>query len=130
VLDGGIRAAERLIAAGPGALPDAIVCANDDVAAGVLAVLRMRGITVPARVQVASLLDLAPGREDLTVTTLRHPWPEMGREAVRLLLDAQQRRREPAEERVARRVSLAPQLVPGHSTREHPVPARDLKETP
>ncbi|NYD70134.1 LacI family DNA-binding transcriptional regulator [Herbiconiux flava] len=126
VLDGGIRAAERVVAAGPAALPDAIVCANDDVAAGVLAVLRMRGLAVPARVQVASLLDLSPGREDLTVTTLRHPWPEMGREAVRLLLDSQQRGRgpgaEPAAERIARRVSLAPQLVPGQSTREHPVP--------
>jgi DNA-binding LacI/PurR family transcriptional regulator len=116
VLDGGIRAAERLVSGGPSALPDAVVCANDDVAAGVLAVLRMRGIPVPGRVQVASLLDLAPGREDLSVTTLRHPWPEMGREAVRLLIDASGR----GPDRVARRVSLAPQLVPGHSTLAHP----------
>ncbi|MGD8193131.1 LacI family DNA-binding transcriptional regulator [Herbiconiux sp. P18] len=113
VLDGGIRAAERLIGGGPSALPDAIVCANDDVASGVLAVLRMRGIAAPETVQVASLLDLTPGREDLSVTTLRHPWPEMGREAVRLLVDAHDR----GPERIARRVSLAPQLVPGHSTR-------------
>jgi DNA-binding LacI/PurR family transcriptional regulator len=137
VLDGGIRAAERLIAGGPAALPDAVVCANDDVASGVLAVLRMRGVAVPARVQVASLLDLAPGREDLSVTTLRHPWPEMGREAVRLLIDAHARDRAdraapgrraasadrlaPSAPRIPRRVSLAPQLVPGHSTRARPV---------
>ncbi|MGA1837752.1 LacI family DNA-binding transcriptional regulator [Herbiconiux sp. 11R-BC] len=118
VLEGGIRAGEWLVAEGgagdaPGGLPvDAIVCANDDVASGVLAVLRMHGVAVPARVQIASLLDLAPGAEDHSVTTLRHPWPAMGREAVRLLLDA----REPGHDRIARRVTLAPQLVPGAST--------------
>ncbi|TAJ49533.1 MAG: LacI family transcriptional regulator [Herbiconiux sp.] len=118
VLDGGIRAAERLVseyASGDDGWsgPDALVCANDDVASGVLAVLRMRGVAVPGTVQVASLLDLAPGREDHSTTTLRHPWPEMGREAVRLLIDAIGR----GSDRVARRVSLAPQLVPGSSTR-------------
>ncbi len=122
VLEGGIRAGEWLVAeGGVGEVPeggrggrpvDAIVCANDDVAAGVLAVLRMHGVAVPARVQIASLLDLAPGAEDHSVTTLRHPWPAMGREAVRLLLDA----RQPGHDRIARRVTLAPQLVPGAST--------------
>jgi DNA-binding LacI/PurR family transcriptional regulator len=125
VLEGGIRAGERIArtalqAEGAGAGraswggPDAIVCANDDVASGVLAVLRMRGVSVPEAVQVASLLDLSPGSPgDRAITSLRHPWPEMGREAVRLLIDAATR----PGDRVARRVSLAPQLVPGASTR-------------
>ncbi|MDO9397813.1 MAG: substrate-binding domain-containing protein, partial [Herbiconiux sp.] len=118
-LDGGIRAAERLVGdaglrGSPASLPDAIVCANDDVASGVLAVLRMRGVAVPGMVQVASLLDLSPGAEDHSTTTLRHPWPEMGREAVRLLAS---REVGAGAARVARRVSLAPQLVPGESTR-------------
>ncbi|MCS5728692.1 LacI family transcriptional regulator [Herbiconiux moechotypicola] len=116
VLEGGIRAAERLL--DEGALPRAIVCANDDVASGVLAVLRMRGVAVPGSVQVASMLDLSPGREDHSITTLRHPWPEMGREAVRLLVDAAARG---SDDRIARRVSLAPQLVPGGSTLPSPV---------
>jgi DNA-binding LacI/PurR family transcriptional regulator len=125
VLDGGIRAGERIAAgavraAGDGSEaagwsgPDAIVCANDDVASGVLAVLRMRGVAVPQSVQVASLLDLTPGATgERATTSLRHPWPEMGREAVRLLIDAAAR----PGDRIARRVSLAPQLVPGASTR-------------
>lgn len=110
-LQGGIRSAEVLI--DDPATVDAVVCANDDVASGVLAVFRMHGMTVPERVQVASLLDLTPDADTHAITTLRHPWPAMGREAVRLLVDAQK----PWHDGAVRRVSLAPQLMLGSSTR-------------
>ncbi|MBT0768463.1 LacI family DNA-binding transcriptional regulator [Kineosporia sp. J2-2] len=110
-LNGGIRAGERLVAQGFSG-HDSIVAANDEVAAGLMAVLRLNAVRVPGDVQVASLLDLTPGARTHAVTTLRHPWPAMGREAVRLL---QQPRR--PEDDVARRVQLAPALVIAPSTR-------------
>jgi DNA-binding LacI/PurR family transcriptional regulator len=110
-LQGGIRSAEVIVDDRVGT--DAVVCANDDVAAGVIAVLRMHHVDVPGRVQVASLLDLTPDAENHAITTLRHPWPAMGREAVRLLSDAQK----PWHDGAVRRVSLAPRLVLGASTR-------------
>lgn len=111
-LQGGIRTAELLV--DEGVTTDAVVCATDEVAAGVMAVLRLRGIAVPERVQVASLLDVAPDAASHDVTTLRHPWQAMGHEAVRLLFDAQK----PWHDGAVRRVSLAPQLVMGASTRQ------------
>ncbi|WP_213815957.1 LacI family DNA-binding transcriptional regulator [Glaciihabitans sp. dw_435] len=120
-LQGGIDAAELLLAVwtdGAGSAPstrdwDTLVCANDDVAAGAIAVLRMRGVRVPEDVQVASLLDVSLAEDDVAITTLRHPWSAMGREAVRLLMDA----RASDRDGVTRRVSLAPQLIVGASTR-------------
>ena len=114
---GGIAAGQLLVAAaGPdlSGFSDAIVCVNDDVANGLLAVLRMEGVPVPEQVQVCSLLDVSFGEdEEHKITTLRHPWPAMGREAVRLLLDDLT----PDPQRIARRVVLAPQLQQGASTR-------------
>ena len=114
---GGIAAAELLVTAAGAELSemsDAIVCVNDDVANGLLAVLRMEGVAVPEQVQVCSLLDVSFGEDnEHKITTLRHPWPAMGREAVRLLLDDLT----PDPLRIARRVVLAPQLVLGASTR-------------
>lgn len=96
---------------------DAIVCANDDVAHGLVTVLRLNGFDVPGTVQVASLLDVSfDDGPDRQITTLRHPWAAMGREAVRLLLD--ELAADPAEERPGpRRVTLAPKRLVGASTR-------------
>ena len=130
VLAGGVAAANRLLASrdasGPeggaglvvdGRRVDAIVCANDDVAHGLVTVLRLGGVAVPDDVQVASLLDVSFGEgDDRDITTLRHPWPAMGREAVRLLLDALG---SPGggDAGGARRVTLAPRLLKGRSSR-------------
>lgn len=93
---------------------EVLVCANDDVATGVLTVLRARGVTVPDDVQIASLLQLYPDADGVPLTSLRHPWHEMGAEAVDMLEQAR-------HSRVAarRRTTLAATLVAGASTRAH-----------
>ncbi|SDO84020.1 LacI family transcriptional regulator [Microbacterium sp. ru370.1] len=106
----GVTAAEELwdtVARG-----ETLVCANDDVATGVLTVLRARGIRVPDDVQIASLLQLYPDAQGTPLTSLRHPWRQMGAEAVEMLEHAQR-------SRVAarRRTALSADLVVGASTR-------------
>ena len=106
----GVTAAEDLWdAVTPG---ETLVCANDDVATGVLTVLRARGIRVPEEVQIASLLQLYPDAQGTPLTSLRHPWRQMGAEAVEMLEHAQR-------SRVAarRRTALSADLVVGASTR-------------
>lgn len=96
---------------------DAAICANDDVAHGLVTVLRLNGVAVPGTLQVASLLDVSLGEgDDREITTLRHPWPAMGREAVRLLIDALGSAAH-ADAGGARRVTLAPRLLKGRSSR-------------
>ena len=106
----GVTAAEELwdaVAAG-----ETLVCANDDVATGVVTVLRARGVRVPDDVQIASLLQLYPDAQGTPLTSLRHPWRQMGAEAVEMLEHAQR-------SRVAarRRTALSADLVVGASTR-------------
>ncbi len=106
----GVTAAEELWdAVTPG---ETLVCANDDVATGVVTVLRARGVRVPDDVQIASLLQLYPDAQGTPLTSLRHPWRQMGAEAVEMLEHAQR-------SRVAarRRTALSADLVVGASTR-------------
>lgn len=106
----GVTAAEELWdAVAPG---ETLVCANDDVATGVLTVLRARGVRVPDEVQIASLLQLYPDAHGTPLTSLRHPWRQMGVEAVEMLEHAQR-------SRVAarRRTVLSADLIVGASTR-------------
>lgn len=90
------------------ALPDALVCANDEVACGVLLELRASGIACPAEVVVTGYDDI-PAAELMGLTTVRQPLRELGREAARLLRE---------EARAARSVLLTPSLVARGSTRE------------
>ncbi len=118
-LEGGIRAAEQLgpdtTRTTPDALPPTIVCANDDVALGVVTVARMRAFAVPDALQVASMMDVSfADTPDRTITTLRHPWPQMGSEAARLLGESL-RADEPRT--TGRRIVLPPRLLAGSSTR-------------
>lgn len=106
----GVTAAEELWdAVAPG---ETLVCANDDVATGVVTVLRARGVRVPDDVQIASLLQLYPDAQGTPLTSLRHPWRQMGAEAVEMLEHAQR-------SRVAarRRAALSADLIVGASTR-------------
>ncbi len=125
-LDGGIAAAEHLlelIGRNAGGLAPTLVCANDDVAYGARAVLRMHGLRVPEDIMLASLMDVDfADRVDRTVTTLRHPWPEMGTQAAKLLDEALQESAESSNEPLGqphaagRRTVLTPRLIPGAST--------------
>lgn len=106
----GVTAAEELWSVvGPG---QTLVCANDDVATGVLTVLRARGTRVPDDVQIASLLQLYPDAQGTPLTSLRHPWRQMGAEAVDMLERARRSRLA-----ARRRTTLSADLVVGASTR-------------
>jgi LacI family transcriptional regulator len=83
--DSGIAAARILL--GRTALPQAVACANDQMAIGVLRVLQRAGIRVPADVAVTGFDDVYPSRvTDPPLTTVSQPFNDLGgRAAVRLL---------------------------------------------
>ncbi len=68
-----------------GDLPDAIACANDELALGLMARLRESGVDVPGRVQVAGWDDVMAARY-AGLTTVRQPMRELGATAA-LVLD-------------------------------------------
>ena len=83
----GVAAATRLLEThGPGRLPDALVCANDELALGTLQRLRDAGIDVPGSVQVTGWDDVMASRY-AGLTTVRQPMRELGATAARLLDD-------------------------------------------
>ncbi len=83
--DSGIAAARILL--GRTALPQAVACANDQMAIGVLRELQRAGIRVPADVAVTGFDDVYPSRViDPPLTTVSQPFNDLGgRAAVRLL---------------------------------------------
>ncbi len=83
---GGRAAIEQILATGP--VPDALFATNDFAALGAFGVLRDRGIRVPDDVALVGYNDtpLAEGGA-VPLTTIRSPMHQMGREAVRLLLE-------------------------------------------
>lgn len=80
---GGRAAAEKILQRKDG-LPDAIICANDDMALSVIDTLNRHGIRVPADVAVTGFDAL---KEALIrgVTTIRRPVDEAARKAVEIL---------------------------------------------
>lgn len=71
---------------GGGALPDAILGVNDEVAIGLLTGLRRGGVDVPGDVSVAGIDDTRPARlVDLTSVSL--PLHELGSRAARVILE-------------------------------------------
>lgn len=85
-----------------GGLPDAIVCANDLVAFGVLSQLREAGVRCPEDILVTGYDDSLVASELLGLTTVRQPLADLGREAARLLEH---------ESSSPRMVRLAPKLI-------------------
>jgi LacI family transcriptional regulator len=79
--DEGERAAIELVESG---LPDAAVCANDEVALGLMAGLRRAGVDVPGQVAVTGWDDIMAARY-AGLTTVRQPMRELGAHAARLL---------------------------------------------
>lgn len=86
--------AEELVAAG--ALPRALVCSNDQMALGVLDVLRLYGIRVPDDVIVTGFDGIEAGRQsEPRLTTVHQPMVDLGRAAVRALLSRLENRDQP-----------------------------------
>lgn len=112
-VDWGEAAVGRLVAAG--AMPDAIVCADDLIALGVTRACRAHGVDVPGRVQVTGYDNIEFSRlGEPALTTVDQPRERIAAEAVRLLAAAQ----EAGPERAASaHIALIPTLVVRQSTR-------------
>lgn len=80
------RASGRAAAEAMAGTPQAIVCANDQMALGVLDVLASRGIPVPEHVLVTGFDGIAAGRHSRpTLTTVHQPMAELGRAAIQAI---------------------------------------------
>ena len=107
----GVDAAQRLLM-NPDKRPDAIVCANDLIALGVLRELSRRGIRVPDDLLVTGFDDIASAELAVpSLTTVRQPYETLAREALRLLAE---RSAEPGAPWQS--VAVAPTLVVREST--------------
>jgi LacI family transcriptional regulator len=84
----GEQAGEELLARHRAAMPDAVVCANDQMAIGVLRALTAAGVDVPGEVAVTGFDDLYPARlADPPLSTVRQPMRLLGERACARLLD-------------------------------------------
>ncbi|WP_433220930.1 LacI family DNA-binding transcriptional regulator [Dactylosporangium sp. CS-047395] len=82
----GAEAMRALLSARPDL--DAVVAANDNMAAGAMRVLRAAGRTVPGDVAVVGFDDMPIAlHTDPTLTTMHQPVQSLGREAARILVD-------------------------------------------
>jgi LacI family transcriptional regulator len=89
----GAVAARELVASG--ALPDALVCANDELAFGVLATLPGLGYAVPGDIAIVGFDDNAlAALASPTLTTVHQPIHTMGAEAAHLVLESAARQEE------------------------------------
>jgi LacI family transcriptional regulator len=87
-IDSGEQAGQELLARHRAALPDAVVCANDQMALGVLRALTAAGVRVPDEVAVTGFDDLYLARlADPPLTTVRQPMRTLGERACARLLD-------------------------------------------
>jgi LacI family transcriptional regulator len=83
----GEDAGEKLLAERDG-LPDAIVCANDQMAIGVLHALAKGGVRVPEELSVTGFDDIFPGSLfEPSLTTVHQPMRLLGERACARLLD-------------------------------------------
>lgn len=72
----------------PGWAPEAIICANDFMAIGVINALQKRGIQVPEEVQVTGFDDIVECQiVNPSLTTLKVPFDEMARTAVDMVAE-------------------------------------------
>ena len=84
----GEEAGEKLLAASGDSLPDAVVCANDQMAIGVLQAFAKAGVRVPEQVAVVGFDDIFPGSlYDPPLTTVHQPMRLLGEHACTRLLD-------------------------------------------
>ena len=89
--EAGARVAEDLCQ-GSAALPDALACANDELALGLMTALRTRGVVVPRDVLVTGWDDIMAARY-AELTTVRQPLHDLGATAARMLDDLIEGRR-------------------------------------
>jgi LacI family transcriptional regulator len=125
----GEEAGEKILA-NPAGLPDAVVCANDQMAIGVLQTLARGGVKVPEQLSVTGFDDIFPGSLfEPSLTTVHQPMRMLGERACARLLDRIARPDMPTEvellptELVLRKSCGCP---PGTAARTLATPARPL----
>lgn len=103
----GEQAVTTIISEDPADRPDAIVCANDLIAIGVIRACQARGLRVPEDIRVTGLDGIEFGRyTEPQLTTVAQPLEAMAAESLRLLTA-----RAGSRDRPASRVALTPTLV-------------------
>ncbi len=96
----------------PASSPTAIFCYNDMTAIGALAALKRRGLRVPGDLSVVGFDDIPfAGYIDPPLTTIHQPKDEMGRLAMRMLLDL-------LDEKKVANVLVPGKLIVRESTRD------------
>ncbi len=101
----------------PALSPTAIFCYNDMTAIGALAALKRRGLRVPDDLSVVGFDDIPfAGYIDPPLTTIHQPKDEMGRLAMRMLLDL-------LDEKKVANVLVPGKLTVRESTRRISIPA-------
>jgi LacI family transcriptional regulator len=84
----GEKAGEKLLARPAGDRPDAVVCANDQTAIGMLRALGRGGVRVPEEMAVVGFDDIYPGSMfQPSLTTVHQPMRLLGERACSRLLD-------------------------------------------
>uniref|UniRef100_UPI0018E51A64 substrate-binding domain-containing protein n=1 Tax=Nocardia aurea TaxID=2144174 RepID=UPI0018E51A64 len=108
----GQQAAEKLLSGG--ALPDALFCANDLLALGVLRGLLQAGVGVPGDVSLIGYDDIDfASASAVALSSVRQPTYQLGRVATELLLDECDN----PETHAHQQVMFQPELVVRESTR-------------
>lgn len=106
----GRKAGEQIAAAAPADRPEAIFCANDLLAIGVLQALTMRGVRVPEDIALIGYDDIDFAESTIVpLSSIRQPSARIGSSAIDLLTAA-------AEGAATEHVSFQPTLVPRAST--------------
>lgn len=108
----GRAAGEHLCAVGPGRRPDAVFCANDLLAIGMLQALTSSGVRVPEDIAVIGYDDIDFARSAaVALSSIRQPSADIGVTAIDLLLAATE-----TPEAEPRHVVFRPELVARAST--------------
>ncbi|MET8983139.1 LacI family DNA-binding transcriptional regulator [Streptomyces sp. NPDC004539] len=120
-VEAGIACAERLAERAPADRPDALFCANDLLAIGIIQSFVAGGrIRVPEDIAVVGYDDIAFAQSTIVpLTSVRTPHARLGAAAAKLLFDEIAALRAPAAgeaERVAEQVEFTPELVIRAST--------------
>lgn len=106
----GVSAGRSLLERGD--LPDAVVCASDTIALGLLRVLVGAHVLVPEDMLLTGFDDVGAAQLSIpSLTTVRQPFDVLAREALRLLNERIEGRDAPGQ-----RIAVSPELVVREST--------------
>lgn len=95
-------------------LPDAVFCANDANALGVMETLLSRGLRIPADISVVGFDDTLLARSS-GLATVRQPLREMGHQAVELLVARIEAKHADSTSRAPKNIVLPTSFVAGNS---------------